>query len=81
MKVGVFRDEWRGNGVFASAGQWLVALRWRWHFQFVRPPARPGYTRLYIGPLEVEHRKAGNREHLLATPTHPAKKLTKHKKN
>jgi hypothetical protein len=62
MKVGVFRDEWRGNGVFASAGQWLVALRWRWHFHFVRPPARPGYTRLYIGPLEVEHRKAGNRE-------------------
>lgn len=56
-------DEWRGNGVQLVLDRWTLALRWRWHLRFVRPPMKPGYTRLYAGPLEVERRKAPNGSH------------------
>lgn len=56
MKVGRFCDEWRGDGVQVIAGRWTIALRLRWRFAFVRPPSKPGYKRLYVGPLEVESR-------------------------
>jgi hypothetical protein len=39
-----------------AVGNWLLAIRWRWRFAFVRPPGKPGYTRLYVGPVEIEHR-------------------------
>jgi len=57
MKVGTFVDDWRGNGVFLSFRTVTFALRWRWHFYVVRPPMKPGYLRMYLGPLEIEHRK------------------------
>lgn len=60
MRAERFRDEWRGNGVQFVLTRWTLALRWRWHLRFVRPPMKPGYTRLYVGPLEVEHRQAPN---------------------
>lgn len=60
LRIGTFSDQWHGSGLFASCGNWLVALRWRWQFRFVRPPFKPGYARLYVGPLEVEHRKQIN---------------------
>ena len=57
MRAGRFVDEWRGNGVFVALGRITLALRWRWHFYVVRPPMKPGYLRIYIGPLEIEYRK------------------------
>lgn len=63
MKYGFFYDDWRGNGVHLSGARWTVALRWRWHVAFVSPPGKPGYTRLYVGPLEIELRpcmRSGN---------------------
>jgi len=60
MKLSSFIDEYRGNGFLLSGRNWSIALRWRWHFYFVRPPAKPGYSRLYIGPFEFERRKLTN---------------------
>jgi hypothetical protein len=37
-----------------ARGHLLVALHRRWRFDFVRPPGKPGYARLYVGPLEIE---------------------------
>jgi hypothetical protein len=31
---------------------------------FIKVPAKPGYTRLYLGPFEIEHRS----NKLMATP-------------
>jgi hypothetical protein len=62
MKVGFFHDYWRGSGIHLSRRCWTVALRWRWRLAFVRPQAKPGVSRLYIGLLEVEHRKQPNAE-------------------
>ncbi|CAB3654251.1 hypothetical protein LMG26685_02915 [Achromobacter mucicolens] len=56
MRFGTFVDERRGDGVFVAFGRVLLALRWRWHFYAVRPPGKPGYFRLYVGPLEIETR-------------------------
>lgn len=58
MRAGRFQDTWRGNGVYISGRRWLVALRWRWHFYYVEPPGKPGYRRLYLGPIEFEVRPA-----------------------
>jgi hypothetical protein len=57
MKSGFFNDYWRGDGFHVSSRRWTLAIRWRWRFAFVRPPAKPGYSRLYVGPFEIEHRK------------------------
>jgi hypothetical protein len=40
----------RGGGYWHA----LVALRWRWRFDFVKPISKPGYRRIYIGPIEIE---------------------------
>lgn len=56
IRMGRFLDTWRGNGVFLAFRNLTLALRWRWHFYSVRPPGKPGYHRLYIGPLEIETR-------------------------
>lgn len=32
----------------------LIALHRRWRLAFVKPPGKPGYRRLYVGPLEIE---------------------------
>lgn len=39
-----------------SDGIWhaLIALHKRWRVDFVKPVAKPGYCRLYIGPIEIE---------------------------
>jgi hypothetical protein len=56
IRHGRFADQWRGDGWMIAVGNWLLAIRWRWRFAFVRPPGKPGYTRLYVGPVEIEHR-------------------------
>lgn len=56
MRYGTFADNYRGNGMFIAFHRFTLALRWRWHFYSVRPPGKPGYRRLYIGPLEIEMR-------------------------
>jgi len=60
MRLERFADEWRGNGVQLVLMRWTLAFRWRWRLRFVRPPMKPGYARLYVGPLEVERREAPN---------------------
>lgn len=32
----------------------LVAFHSRWRIDFVKPSAKPGYNRLYVGPIEIE---------------------------
>lgn len=59
MRAGRFQDFWRGDGWFVSfdvRGGWvLLAFRPKcWRLRVVHPPAKPGVTRLYIGPFEVE---------------------------
>lgn len=56
MRISFFQDTWRGNGVQLSALNYTIALRYRWRFALVRPPGKPGYTRLYVGPIEIERR-------------------------
>ncbi len=55
---GLFHDFWRGNGAFVSfrlsRGYLLFAVRWRWRLAVKRPEAKPGVTRVYIGPFEIE---------------------------
>lgn len=58
IRLGTFADPYRGDGWFISSGNWLLAIRWRWRFAFVRPHGKPGYARLYVGPVEIEHRAA-----------------------
>lgn len=38
----------------------LGALHRRWRLAFVRPPGKPGYRRIYVGPVEIEwsHQRA-----------------------
>lgn len=51
---------------YHRAGRWFISFRvnggfllfaahWRWRLARVKPPAKPGYTRWYFGPIEVEH--------------------------
>lgn len=42
----------------------LFAIRpTAWRLQFVRPPGKPGYSRLYFGPFEIEwHIKSTKQE-------------------
>jgi hypothetical protein len=52
-------DRHNGNGWFASwrvcGGFCLVAFRpFSWRLCVVRPQHKPGYTRLYLGPIELE---------------------------
>lgn len=53
------------NFAFNRVGRWFVsfrlnggflrlALHLRWRLARVNPPAKPGYTRWYFGPFEVE---------------------------
>jgi hypothetical protein len=56
IRKGYFDDFWRGNGFFYSLNNWTFAVRWKWRLYFVNPPSKPGYSRLYIGPFEIEHR-------------------------
>lgn len=42
-----------------ARGHLLVALHRRWRFDFVRPPGKPGYARLYVGPVEIEGARHG----------------------
>lgn len=58
IRSGTFSDQYRGDGWFIAHGNWLLAIRWRWRFAFVRPAGKPGYTRLYVGPFEIERRAA-----------------------
>lgn len=39
-----------------GGGWWhvLIAVHRRWRLAFVRPHSKPGYRRLYVGPLEIE---------------------------
>jgi len=32
----------------------LFALHSRWRLRFTRPSGKPGYRRLFVGPLEIE---------------------------
>ena len=57
-RSGKFADPYRGDGWFIARGNWLLAIRFRWRFAFVRPPGTPGYARLYVGPIEIERRAA-----------------------
>jgi hypothetical protein len=56
MRERKFRDFYHGDGWFVSGRHWLLAVRWRWHFYFIRPPGKPGYKRIYFGPFELEIR-------------------------
>jgi len=56
VKKGRFDDTWHGDGWHVSTHRWTIAIRWRWHLYFVRPYARPGTSRLYLGPFEFERR-------------------------
>lgn len=45
------------TGFRRRAGGWwhlLLAVHRRWRVDFVTPPAKPGYRRLYVGPFEIE---------------------------
>lgn len=40
-----------------SGGFWHLLVAWHWHrwrMDFVTPQGKPGYRRLYIGPIEIE---------------------------
>jgi len=42
-----------------SRGHLLIALHRHWRLDFVRPPGKPGYARLYVGPVEIEGARHG----------------------
>jgi hypothetical protein len=55
----------RPRAAFHRAGRWfvsfrvpegfvLIAVHLRWRFKRVTPPGKPGYTRWYLGPIEIE---------------------------
>lgn len=59
-----FPDPYNGSGYRITAhfqrGHVLLAARWRWQFRIVRAvQSKPGYSRLYVGPLEVEVARYG----------------------
>lgn len=56
IRYGKFSDSYRGNGVFMAFSRCTFALRWRWNFYSAHPQGKPGYFRIYIGPLEIETR-------------------------
>ncbi len=56
MKFGWFADPHRGDGIHFSQGKWTFAVRFRWHLYFTKVSAKPGYSRLYFGPFEIERR-------------------------
>jgi len=62
MRYGKFIDHWRGDGVFLTFGLVTLALRRRWHLYVVKPQGKPGYRRVYIGPLEIEMRTDQQRQ-------------------
>jgi hypothetical protein len=66
FKYGFFLDAWRGNGFHLSFGRWTFALRFKWIFQFTKVPGKPGYKRLYLGPLEIEKRP---HKHVIIKPS------------
>lgn len=39
-----------------SDGFWhlLVAVHRRWRIDYLEPHAKPGYRRVYLGPIEIE---------------------------
>lgn len=39
-----------------GGGFWHLLIAWHrhWRFAFVKPAAKIGYRRLYIGPIEIE---------------------------
>lgn len=62
-KFGRFVDPYRGDGWFVSwgwdTGHLLIGIRpFNWHWYLVRLPSRPCTQRLYIGPVEIELRRA-----------------------
>ena len=54
-----FTDPYRGDGWFAAKrtkfGTFLFAVRRSWNFYAAKPPGKPGYWRVYIGPFEFEY--------------------------
>lgn len=59
IRTGEAWDNWRGNNRYVSfqfkkGGHLLFALRKQWHWYFVKPHGKPGYKRMYLGPLEIE---------------------------
>jgi hypothetical protein len=53
-----FKDFWRGDGHYT---RWklrhhtlVLAIRKKWYFYTIKPPAKPGYRRFYCGPFELE---------------------------
>ena len=56
VKKGKFFDYYRGDGYYIAFKNLTFAVRFKWYFDFVRPPVKPGYWRLYIGPFEIEYR-------------------------
>ena len=57
-RAGRYVDFWRGNGWYFA---WIcgrtnaVTIRPRhWYFEIVRPHGKPGYLRIYVGPIELE---------------------------
>ncbi len=54
-------DIWHGDGWYWSVTAWprhlLLGFRphpKNWRIYFIKPPARPGYKRIYAGPFEIE---------------------------
>jgi hypothetical protein len=45
---------------FGRINHILLALHRRWRVEFVKPSGKPGYRRLYLGPLEIEWFGGGN---------------------
>ena len=58
VRYGAMQDHWNGDGWFiawaSSSMHFTFGIRVRWHFRFTKPPGKPNYTRLYLGPLEFE---------------------------
>lgn len=59
LKYGSFDDYWNGDGVYVSLlwkrGHFLIGVRkCLFVLRALKPPGKPGYARLYIGPFEFE---------------------------
>lgn len=58
IRSGTMYDPWNGDGWFIALsttnGHFTFAVRYRWHLRYVKPPGKPGYRRVYIGPFEFE---------------------------
>lgn len=57
MKIGRYFISTGFSG--SQSGHLLVALHMRWRLASVRPHGKPGYRRLYIGPIEIEWSRQG----------------------